>query len=616
LSYTSGVQRFERNYLIAEIGINHNGDSEIAKSLIVEAQLSGCQAVKFQYRNLSRTYSGLTREIGDEILSTEIERNFINVSEIIYLVKFAKSLGLEVGISFFDELDVTDFEASIDLFDFFKIPSVEITNLSLINKLLSFEKFVYISTGASTELEVEEIFELLPKDGWMPLHCVSNYPTQILNSKIGYLNFLAERWGRPVGYSSHDEFWEICLIAITQGATVIERHITLDKSQVGLDHTTSSTPDEFLRLSSILSNYPQIMSGFGPRYPNQGELINRQNLGKSYFAKHNVAEGEKFRLENFEYRHPRIGLSLNEVDRYLNGEIKVGLRKADALTKAHFSKVVSISERVVDICNSHDVSLPVRIHDYFEISNRFPLNHFELHLSFGEIDRLDDFIPLSKKHKITIHFPDYISPTALFDPFSEDKAIEKGSRDVIQKLSNFVNRLSDLTSTRITTVTSLSQFDGDKESFYTRCAELQSDLNSSSSQFTYQWLPPFAWYFGGTEKLHVFNSLEDVDFILRHRLGITLDTSHFLMSSNFFEFDALNTFLRLKSQIQHLHLADAKSFDGEGFQVGMGDPSNLPLLLAAMRLPLPKVIEVWQGHLNLYQGFQEALVTLAGYWDE
>ena len=83
-----------------------------------------------------------------------------------------------------------------------------------------------------------------------------------------------------------------------------------------------------------------------------------------------------------------------------------------------------------------------------------------------------------------------------------------------------------------------------------------------------------------------------------------------------FKFDAAAAFLKLQPQIQHLHLADAKSFDGEGFQVGLGDPENLPLLLNAMRLPLPKVIEVWQGHLNLYQGFQEALVTLAGYWDE
>ncbi len=187
---------------------------------------------------------------------------------------------------------------------------------------------------------------------------------------------------------------------------------------------------------------------------------------------------------------------------------------------------------------------------------------------------------------------------------------------MIKRVSDLVNRLSDLTNKKVTTVTSVSQYDNDKDRFYSNCAELQSELNTSSFQFTYQWLPPFAWYFGGTEKLHVFNSPEDADLILRHQLGITLDTSHFLMSSNYFKFDAVAEFSKLQPQIQHLHLADAKSFDGEGFQVGLGDPENLPLLLKAMRLPLPKVIEVWQGHLNLYQGFQEALVTLAGYWDE
>ena len=610
------MSRFEKFYLIAEIGINHNGDVKTANSLILEARSSGCNAVKFQYRNLSRAYSGLNREIGDEILSAEIERNFIKVSEIISLASFAKSVGLDAGISFFDERDIADFENSIELFDFFKIPSIEITNLPLIRKLLTFEKFVYISTGASSELEIEEVFESLPRDGWMPLHCVSNYPTQLLNSKIGYIGHLTERWGRPVGFSSHDEFWEICLIAISHGATVIERHITLDKLQVGLDHTTSSTPDEFVRLSSILRNYSEVVGGHGPRYPNQGELINRQNLGKSYFAKRDVEKGTKLDLEDFDYRHPRIGLSLNEVDSFLMSEVKVNVKKGNVLTKAHFSELTPLAERVINLCNLHEVSLPIRIHDYSEISRRFPLNNFELHLSFGEIEKLEDFVPLNSNHRMSIHFPDYISSSALFDPFSTDKLIRHESFRVIKRISDLVNRLSDLTGKKITTVTSVSQYDNDKDRFYSHCAELQSELNTTSFQFTYQWLPPFAWYFGGTEKLHVFNSPEDADHILRNQLGITLDTSHFLMSSNYFKFDASAAFLKLQPQIQHLHLADAKSFDGEGFQVGLGDPENLPLLLNAMRLPLPKVIEVWQGHLNLYQGFQEALVTLAGYWDE
>ncbi len=610
------MSRFEKFYLIAEIGINHNGDVATAKSLILEAQSSGCNAVKFQYRNLSRAYTGLNKEIGDEILSAEIERNFIKVPEIISLVRFAKSVGLDAGISFFDEQDIADFENSIALFDFFKIPSVELTNLPLIRKLLTFEKFVFISTGASSESEIEEVFKSLPRDGWMPLHCVSNYPTQLLNAKIGYISHLTERWDRPVGFSSHDEFWEICLIAISHGATVIERHITLDKLQVGLDHTTSSTPDEFMRLSSILRNYSEVMGGRGPRYPNQGELINRQNLGKSYFAKRDVAKGTKLDFEDFDYRHPRIGLSLNEVDGFLMSEVKVKVNKGDALTKAHFSELTPLAERVINLCNLHEVSLPIRIHDYSEICRRFPINNFELHLSFGEVEKLDAFVPLNTKHRISIHFPDYISSSALFDPFSTDKPIRHESFRVIKRVSDLVNRLSDLTNKKVTTVTSVSQYDNDKDRFYSNCAELQSELNTSSFQFTYQWLPPFAWYFGGTEKLHVFNSPEDADLILRHQLGITLDTSHFLMSSNYFKFDAVAEFSKLQPQIQHLHLADAKSFDGEGFQVGLGDPENLPLLLKAMRLPLPKVIEVWQGHLNLYQGFQEALVTLAGYWDE
>ena len=608
--------KFENNYLIAEIGINHNGNFGTAEDLIFAAKNSGCDAIKFQYRNLSRAYSGVRLEIGDEILSKEIEKNFISVREINKLAEYAKSYKLDVGISFFDSLDISDFEENLHNFDFFKVPSVELTNLSLIHELLALRKFVYISTGASTELEIEGVFGSLPKSGWMPLHCVSNYPTQILNAKIGYIEHLRDRWNHPVGYSSHDEFWEVCLLAISKGATVIERHITLDKSQLGLDHSTSSTPEEFFRLSSILKNHQNIMGGFGPRYPNQGELINRQNLGKSYFAKHDLPSGISFHPEDFEYRHPRVGLSLHEATQLLGSKTRVQLKQGSALTPTHFSGFAKVPERVIEICNDKSVSLPIRLHDYAEIYERFPLNNFELHLSFGEVESLRDFVPLSDKHRVTIHFPDYISPSALFDPFSIDRDVKHDSLKMIEKISQLVERLSDLSGQRVTTVSSLSRSGIGKEQFYNKCSELQSRLNSGAYQFTYQWLPPFAWYFGGTEKLNHFNSPEDIDFILAHQLGVTLDTSHFLMSANYFNFNAMELFSKLEPQVQHFHLADAKSFDGEGFQVGSGDSDNLPLLLKVMGSSLPKVVEVWQGHLNLYQGFQDALVNLARIYDE
>ena len=156
--------------IIAEIGINHNGSFSDAKELIKLAANERLFAIKFQYRNLGNVYFGLSKEIGDEILSNEINKNYLSPVEIYDLATFARKFGLKVGISFFDEKDIVDFNDYISIFDFFKVPSVEFTNLPLINSLLKLDKYLYLSLGAQSQDEIERIFDILPDDGWMPLH--------------------------------------------------------------------------------------------------------------------------------------------------------------------------------------------------------------------------------------------------------------------------------------------------------------------------------------------------------------------------------------------------------------------------------------------------------------
>ena len=253
--------------IIAEIGINHNGSISIAKELITGAHAAGTDAVKFQFRDIENTYMS-KKEIGDEILSEEINKNALTATQIIELGKYAKSLGLLVGISFFDLKDIAKFETSVEFFDFFKIPSVELTNTTLIDKLLSVNKFLLISTGASDEQSIENSFDRIKNDGWMPLHCISNYPTAIYNSSLGYMDFLSKRWSRPVGYSSHDINWTVVIAAILLGANVIERHITLNKEDKGLDHTSSSTIEEFKMIVEFARNKKIVLKGDGKRVPN------------------------------------------------------------------------------------------------------------------------------------------------------------------------------------------------------------------------------------------------------------------------------------------------------------------------------------------------------------
>ena len=177
--------------LIAEIGINHDGEIKKAIELINHSHKSGANAIKFQYRNLKRCYSESVREeIGDQMIKSEIIRNFLNPEQIIQLLKFAKKLDLKVGISFFNHEDINDFKNILD-FDFFKVPSVELLNFKLINKLLLFNKEVLISTGCSTENEIIKCIEKIENyKNWKMLHCISNYPLNLHNSKLGFIKRL------------------------------------------------------------------------------------------------------------------------------------------------------------------------------------------------------------------------------------------------------------------------------------------------------------------------------------------------------------------------------------------------------------------------------------------
>ena len=599
-------------FLIAEIGINHNGNFETAKILINVAQEAGASAVKFQYRNLSNTYQH-TKEIGDEILSSEINRNYLSPNQIIELASYAHNKDLKVGISFFNKEDLIDFESKINNFDFFKIPSPEMSNIELINSIMKFKKLVFISTGAHTEVEIEKVFNNIIEDHWVPLHCVSNYPVYDLNSNLGYMNYLAHKWNKPKAYSSHDENWENCLVAIAMGAKIIERHITLDKKSSGIDHSSSSTREEFKKISHYLKNIEIISSGEGSRGLNQGELINRQNLGRTYYAKRNIEIGEKFDLNDFDYLSPQTGLSKTEVDEYIGKSILQMCKVNNPITKSHFSPVLQISDTTLSKCNELKISLPVRLHDYEEIASKFRVKNFELHISKNEVPILDTFRPVSTEHEFTIHFPDYLSASSILDPFSNIEEDAKKSRDVINKVKLFAAKLSKFQGNKIILVASFTSQVKTSEAFYKLCSEIQEEFNNSGLILSFQWMPPFAWYFGGSYRINKFNNIDAIEYIKKNKLNICLDTSHLLMGSKFYGFDPRKILLEIENNVVHFHISDSVGIDGEGFEIGSGDPENLEFLQEVLKYPQCKVIETWQGHLNLHRGFAISLETI-GKW--
>jgi sialic acid synthase SpsE len=597
-------------FLVAEIGINHNGQCKVAEELIQAAALSGAGGIKFQYRNLMNAYADGPKEIGDEILLKEITKNYLSPDEIMMLVEYANKLKIKTGISFFEESDLDDFGKEISVFDFFKAPSVELTNTNLINRMLRLGKPVYLSLGCQSEYSIEHSFGSFESDNWIAMHCVSNYPVSLHNAKLGYLRHMAKKWRRPFGYSSHDDNWEACLIAMVLGATVIERHITFDKQAQGLDHSTSSTPDEFSKMSLFAENFGLILSGDGPRVPNQGEMLNLQNLGRSYYAKSNIEPGEKITLSKLIFRSPRIGFGKIEMEQFIGSAPIVPIMAGAVVNHSAFIKTNGVPEAAIEYARSKTIGIPVRLHDIAAMENKFPVGAYEFHLSFGEVLGTLAADQFNREHKFSIHLPDYINSTQLMDPFSTDRMQAKDSQHILERTVDFAMALQERTGRPVPIVGSFSVVHNDLSQFYEQHAALLLSYQERGISILPQWLPPIAWYFGGSVKLNALNQERDVEYIQRYRLPICMDVCHLFMGDSLHHFGAQSIIESLRPYISHVHIADAKGIDGEGMHFGEGDPVNLPIIESIIGIDGMKVIEVWQGHLDDGAGFGKALTSL------
>lgn len=596
-------------WVVAEIGINHDGDVDKAQRLIQLSKDAGCAGIKFQYRNIKNAYAGNPKEIGDEIVLTQVERTYLNAEQILGLRDFAHSIGLKAGISFFTVEDLSDFESLDTAFDFYKIPSVELLNKNLISKLLETNKDVLISVGMHTEAEIELAFDSISKySNWIPMHCVSNYPLADHNATIGYITYLQKKWNRKVGYSSHDENWENNLIALTLGATLIERHITEDKSAEGLDHSSSSNFEEFVKLCKYAKEFELVSAGDGPRIPNQGELINKQNLGRSFYATREIQAKEKLSLADFDYKSPQTGLSISDFEQYVGKPFVHGMSTGEVLTKHHVNyNIIQVSVAAMRTSELLKVSVPVRLSDYNSIRRKIPVKSYEFHLSYKEVESNLSSFQVEETDRFSVHLPDYINSTTLIDPFSKDYKIKLASRECLAKVISFSERLAAETNFRVPIVMSLAGIGMSRDEFYPEINKLLKEFSSLSSPLTLQWLPPFAWYFGGSIRLNIMNSTEDVKWINKFKIPVTLDVSHLFLCQAAFGLRPMEVIESIQKNVVHWHISDASGLDGEGLPIGDGSPENTEVIRSILEKEGLKVIEVWQAHLNDYEGFKIAI---------
>lgn len=239
-------------YVIGEIGLNHNGDVEIAKKLIDVASLAGAQAVKFQKRTPEISTPEHMKQVPRETpwgTMTYLEYRYrveFEQEQYAEIGAYADSKGLDWFASPWDEPSV-DFLEAMDVVAY-KVASASVTDLGLLRKLKDTGKPVILSTGMSTIEQIDRAVEVLGTDHLVMLHATSTYPLPPEEANLLMIPTLKERYGVPVGYSGHEPGLQISLAAVALGAVAVERHITLDRAMWGSDHAASLEPHGLMSL--------------------------------------------------------------------------------------------------------------------------------------------------------------------------------------------------------------------------------------------------------------------------------------------------------------------------------------------------------------------------------
>jgi N,N'-diacetyllegionaminate synthase len=304
--------------IIAEAGVNHNGDPTLARRMVEAAADAGADLVKFQTFNADRLVAPNApktayqeRTTGGGTQHAMIRQLELSRAALEMLIAHCRSSRIGFLSSAFD---LESLELLVELgADRFKVPSGEITNLPYLRCVGSFGKPVILSSGMSTLGEIESALAVLeaagtPRSRITVLHCNTDYPTPMEDVNLRAMRTIGAALDVAVGYSDHTIGIEIAVAAVALGATVVEKHFTLDRALPGPDHGASLEPGELKAMVQAIRNVERAL-GDGIKRPSAGELKNRSIVRKSLVATRAIRAGEPFSADNLTAKRPGGGLS-------------------------------------------------------------------------------------------------------------------------------------------------------------------------------------------------------------------------------------------------------------------------------------------------------------------
>lgn len=323
--------------IIAEVGINHNGNFSTAKRYIRECKKINVDIVKFQIaipQNVviksakKAKYQKLNQKDNQSQLDM-IKKLHLRVDEYLKLVEYANKKKIEIMFSAFD-IESLQIILKLKSIKTIKIPSGEITNKPYLQIISKSKKNVILSTGMSNLKEIKTAIRLLDNNKISILHCSTSYPTEYKDVNLRVIDTLKENFNLPVGYSDHTIGFEVPIAAVARGATIIEKHITFNRRHKGPDHKASMNFEDFSNLIKYIRNIEKSI-GNREKKISKSELSNKTIVRKSIFAKQDIKKGELFSWSNLCIKRPGNGVSPMLIDKYLGKKSKFNYKTDDKI---------------------------------------------------------------------------------------------------------------------------------------------------------------------------------------------------------------------------------------------------------------------------------------------
>jgi N-acetylneuraminate synthase len=332
----------KRTLIIAEAGVNHNGDIAKAKALIDKGAEAGVDYVKFQTFKAGNLVTKQAKRAAYQDKNTQdndsqyemLKKLELSQKDHQELIDYCTQKGVKFLSTGFD-FESLEFLAGLGI-TIAKVPSGEITNLPYLRKVATLFPEVILSTGMANITEIKDAVKVLTdngvsKDKITVLHCNTEYPTPMEDVNLKAMLHIQRELGVPVGYSDHTLGIEVPIAAVALGATVIEKHFTLDKTLPGPDHKASLEPDELKTMVIAIRNIEKAIGGSGLKEVSKSEAKNKPIARKSIVASKSIKKGDFFTEENITVKRPGTGISPMQWDEVIGKTAKKDFEEDDLI---------------------------------------------------------------------------------------------------------------------------------------------------------------------------------------------------------------------------------------------------------------------------------------------